>query len=53
MAYYLVTFLLVALAAGLLGFTGAAGAPAAMAQTLFFLSLGLLALSLVLHARRR
>lgn len=47
MLYYTLIFLVIALVAGALGFGGIAGASAGIAQILFFVFLGLLALSLI------
>ena len=46
------TFLVVALAAGILGFTGIAGVASAIAQILFFVFLIAFAISLVMGRRR-
>jgi uncharacterized membrane protein YtjA (UPF0391 family) len=47
MLYWTLTFLLVALIAGVLCFTGIAGAAASVAQTLFYIFLVLLLVSLI------
>lgn len=46
-------FLVIALAAAMLGFGGIAGAAAGMAKILFFLFLVLMALALITHVVRR
>ncbi len=52
MIRWAITFLLIALVAGLFGFTGIAGAATEMAKTTFFLFIVLLAVSLIMHAVR-
>ena len=47
MLYYIIVFLVLALIAGGLGFTGVAGAATAIAKVLFFVFLGLLVLGLL------
>ena len=49
MLYWALVFLVVAIIAGLFGFGGIASASAGIAQTLFFVSLLLLVVSLVWH----
>jgi uncharacterized membrane protein YtjA (UPF0391 family) len=53
MLSWALTFFLVALVAGLLGFTGIAIGAAAIAKVLFFIFLVLFLLSLVAHISRR
>lgn len=52
MIRWAITFLLIALVAGLFGFTGVAGAATEMAKITFFLFIVLLAVSLIMHAVR-
>jgi len=53
MLNWTLTFFLLALIAGVLGFTNLAGAAAGISQTLFALFLGLMIVSLVNEERRR
>lgn len=48
----ILTFLLLAIIAGALGFTGVAGTSIAIAQTLFYIFVVLLVLSLIVHVAR-
>ena len=50
---WILTFLVIALIAGLLGFGNIAGASAGIAQILFYIFLVLLLISLVMHFVRR
>jgi uncharacterized membrane protein YtjA (UPF0391 family) len=50
---WILTFLVIALVAGALGFGGIAGASAGIAQILFYIFLALLLISLVMHLMRR
>jgi uncharacterized membrane protein YtjA (UPF0391 family) len=50
---WILTFLVIALIAGALGFGGIAGASAGIAQILFYIFLVLLLVSLVMHLMRR
>ncbi len=52
MLSWIVTFLIIALIAGLLGFGGIAGAATWMAKVLFFIMLIAIVVSLVMHAGR-
>lgn len=47
-----ITFFIIALIAGVLGFGGIAGAASSIAQILFFIFLGIFLISLVLGIRR-
>lgn len=53
MLYWAVVFLVVAVIAGILGFGGIAGASFGIAQTVFFVFLALLAVSLLAGLFRR
>jgi uncharacterized membrane protein YtjA (UPF0391 family) len=53
MLYWAIAFFLVALAAGVLGFTGLSLAAAGVAKILFFIFLVLFLVSLVTHLSRR
>jgi uncharacterized membrane protein YtjA (UPF0391 family) len=53
MLYYALVFLLVAILAGVFGFTGIAVASAGIAKILFFVFIVLFLVSLVTHAARR
>jgi uncharacterized membrane protein YtjA (UPF0391 family) len=53
MLYYAVIFLVVALAAGILGFTGVAGAAVGIAKILFFVFLVLFLVSFFYGRRAR
>jgi uncharacterized membrane protein YtjA (UPF0391 family) len=53
MLYWAIVFFLVALAAGILGFTGLSLAAAGVAKILFFIFLVLFLVSLVTHLSRR
>ena len=53
MLYWTLIFLLVALAAGVLGFTGLALAAAGIARILFFIFLVLFLVSALTHVARR
>jgi uncharacterized membrane protein YtjA (UPF0391 family) len=53
MLYYALTFLLIALVAGLLGFGVVAFAAAEVARICFFIFLVLFVVSLIGHVRRR
>jgi uncharacterized membrane protein YtjA (UPF0391 family) len=53
MLNWTVTFLILALIAGLLGFTRLAGAAAGISQTLFALFIGLMIVSFINEERRR
>ena len=53
MLYYALVFLIIALVAGILGFTGIEIAAAGVARILFFIFLVLFVVSLVSHAARR
>jgi len=53
MLYWALVFFLVALAAGVLGFTGISLAAAGVAKILFFIFLVLFLVSLVTHLSRR
>jgi uncharacterized membrane protein YtjA (UPF0391 family) len=52
MLRWILTFLLLAIIAGALGFTGIAGASIAIAQTLFYIFLILFVISLIVHLAR-
>ena len=52
MLSWILTFLIIALIAGALGFTGIAGTSVAVAQTLFYILLILFLLSLIVHIFR-
>jgi uncharacterized membrane protein YtjA (UPF0391 family) len=52
MLRWILTFLVLAILAGALGFTGIAGASIAIAQTLFYVFLILFVLSLIVHLAR-
>jgi uncharacterized membrane protein YtjA (UPF0391 family) len=52
MLSWILTFLLFAIIAGALGFTGIAGTSIAIAQTLFYVFLVLFVLSLIVHIAR-
>jgi uncharacterized membrane protein YtjA (UPF0391 family) len=52
MLSWILTFLLFAIIAGALGFTGIAGTSIAIAQTLFYIFLVLFVLSLIVHIAR-
>jgi uncharacterized membrane protein YtjA (UPF0391 family) len=52
MLSWILGFLLLALIAGALGFTGIAGASIGIAQTLFYIFLILFVLSLIIHLAR-
>jgi len=52
MLRWILTFLLLALIAGALGFTGIAGASIAIAQTLFYIFLILFVVALIVHISR-
>ena len=53
MLRWAVTFFIIALIAGLLGFTGIAGAAVGMARILFFVFVALFVLSLIFGPKRR
>jgi uncharacterized membrane protein YtjA (UPF0391 family) len=53
MLYYALVFLLVAILAGVFGFTGIAVASAGIAKILFFVFIVLFLVSLITHAARR
>ena len=53
MLYWTIVFLVIALIAGVLGFTGVAIAAAGIAKLLFVVSLVLFVISLVTHLSRR
>ena len=53
MLYYAVAFLVIALAAGILGFTGVAGAAVGIAKILFFVFLFFFLVSFVYSRRGR
>jgi uncharacterized membrane protein YtjA (UPF0391 family) len=52
MLSWIITFLLIALVAGALGFTGVAGTSIGIAQTLFYIFIVLFLLSLIVHLVR-
>ncbi len=52
MLSWILLFLVLSLVAGALGFTGIAGTSIAIAQTLFYIFLVLLLLSLLIHVMR-
>jgi uncharacterized membrane protein YtjA (UPF0391 family) len=52
MLSWILTFLVIAIVAGLLGFGGIAAASAGIAQTIFYIFLVLLVVSLVFHLAR-
>jgi len=52
MLSWILTFLLFAIIAGALGFTGIAGTSIAIAQTLFYIFLVLFVVSLIVHIAR-
>jgi len=52
MLSWILTFLVLAIIAGALGFTGIAGASIAIAQTLFYIFLILFIISLIVHIGR-
>jgi uncharacterized membrane protein YtjA (UPF0391 family) len=52
MLSWILTFLLLAIIAGALGFTGIAGTSIAIAQTLFYIFLVLFVVSLIVHIAR-
>jgi uncharacterized membrane protein YtjA (UPF0391 family) len=52
MLSWILTFLVLAIVAGALGFTGIAGASIAIAQTLFYIFLILFVVSLIVHIAR-
>lgn len=52
MLSWILTFFVLALIAGALGFTGVAGASIAIAQTLFYIFIVLFVLSLIVHLVR-
>ena len=53
MLYWTLVFLVIALMAGVLGFTGIAVAAAGLAKLLFFIFLALFVISLATHLTRR
>ncbi|WP_018971919.1 DUF1328 domain-containing protein [Rudaea cellulosilytica] len=53
MLHYAVVFLILALIAGLLGFTGIAGASIGIAKILFFVFIALFAASFIVNRRGR
>ena len=50
---WVITFLIIALIAGLLGFGGIAGASIEIAKIIFFIAIVLILVSAVLHVSRR
>jgi len=52
MLTWALTFFILAIISGLLGFTGIAGASASIAQILFFIFIGLLVISFIARALR-
>jgi uncharacterized membrane protein YtjA (UPF0391 family) len=52
MLRWILTFLVIAIVAGALGFTGVAGTSMGIAQTLFYIFLVLFVLSLIVHLVR-
>jgi len=52
MLYWALTFFIVSILAGVLGFTGISAAIAGAAQILFFVFIGLFVLSILLHVAR-
>jgi uncharacterized membrane protein YtjA (UPF0391 family) len=52
MLSWILTFLVIALIAGALGFTGVAGTSIGIAQTLFYIFMVLFVLSLIVHLVR-
>jgi uncharacterized membrane protein YtjA (UPF0391 family) len=53
MPYFILAFVIAAVAAGLLGFSGVASSTAGLAQVLFFLFVGLLAVSALMGGGRQ